>query len=261
MKFLFSLLFFGIIFFESFYAHGQGGQYEIQVYGAELVKPGQTMVELHSNYTAKGFTYTDPFGVLADQGVFHETIEITHGWSEWLETGFYIFTTLGSDGRSGYVGSHIRPRLTFPERLGIPFGLSMSAEAGFQKSRYSSDIWTLELRPILDKTFFKKLYVSLNPVFGKSFKGSSQSQGFVYSTNVKVGYDFTKLINAGLEYYGTIGPLNEIYSPNTQFQEIFFVTDLNIGPKWEINAGVGLGLTPATEKWIFKTIIGRRFGK
>jgi len=241
--------------------YGQGGAYEIQVYGSELVKPHSTMVELHSNYTAQGFTQADSYGVLPDQGVFHETLEITHGWNEWLETGFYFFNTIGSAGRSGYVGSHIRPRITFPERLGIPFGLSFSAEVGFQKARYNSDLWTLELRPIFDKVFFKNLYISLNPVFDKSFKGSTQKQGLVFSPNVKLGYDFTKALNLGFEYYGNLGPLNGIYPPDQQNHQIFFVTDLNLSPRWEFNAGIGLGLTPNTEGLVFKTIIGRRFGK
>ena len=33
--------------------HGQGN-YEVQVYGSDLVQPNVTMVELHSNFTASG---------------------------------------------------------------------------------------------------------------------------------------------------------------------------------------------------------------
>jgi hypothetical protein len=37
--------------------------------------------------------------------------------------------------------------------------------------------------------------------------------------------------------------------------------DLNVSPVWEINIGVGEGLTSATDGWLVKTIIGRRFGR
>ena len=37
--------------------HAQGN-YEIQVYGADTVPPGRTMVELHSNFTFEGFKTT-----------------------------------------------------------------------------------------------------------------------------------------------------------------------------------------------------------
>ena len=70
------------------------GNYEIQVYGSDTVAPGRTMVELHSNFTFKGFK-TSEFGMLPDEHQEHETVEITQGWTSWFETGFYIFTSYG----------------------------------------------------------------------------------------------------------------------------------------------------------------------
>src|ERR1700680_2830769 len=66
--------------------------YEIQVYDAETVAPGHTMVELHSNFTLDG-SKTMVDGLEPTQHAFHETIEITHGFTGWFETGFYIFTS------------------------------------------------------------------------------------------------------------------------------------------------------------------------
>ena len=80
--------------------------YEIQVYGSETVDSAHTMVELHSNFTFDGSKKIIE-GVLPTNHVFHETIEITHGWTSWFETGFYFFNTIGNDGRTAYVGSHI----------------------------------------------------------------------------------------------------------------------------------------------------------
>lgn len=71
--------------------------YEIQVYGSETVDSGRTMVELHSNYTANGFTRSVD-GQLPDNHVVHETIEITHGWTPWFETGFYFLIQLEARG-------------------------------------------------------------------------------------------------------------------------------------------------------------------
>ena len=52
--------------------------YEIQVYGAELVAPKHTMVELHSNFTVEG-SKTEVGGVLPSNHAMHETVEITQG--------------------------------------------------------------------------------------------------------------------------------------------------------------------------------------
>ena len=71
-------------------AHAQGN-YEVQVYGSDLIPKGVTMVELHSNFTASGTKGTVD-GVLPTNHALHETLEITHGWNEWFETGLYQFT-------------------------------------------------------------------------------------------------------------------------------------------------------------------------
>jgi hypothetical protein len=82
------------------------GNYEIQVYGSDTVAPGRTMLELHSNFTFEGFK-TSGQGVLPDEHQLHETVEITQGWTEWFETGFYIFTSYGPGQGYTWVGDHI----------------------------------------------------------------------------------------------------------------------------------------------------------
>lgn len=231
--------------------------YEIQVYGSETVEKGRTMVELHSNYTANGFIASED-GQLPDNHVFHETIEITHGWNPWFETGFYIFNSIGSDGRTAYVGSHLRPRVAAPESWHWPVGVSLSTEFGFQKKAFSANTSTLEIRPIVDKKW-GKLYISVNPTIDKSFAGPDQNQGFIFSPNVKGSYDITKVVALGLEYYGSTGPFLNYDDFQKQQHQLFIATDLNFNPDWEFNGGIGYGFTQSTEKAIFKIIIGRRF--
>ncbi len=238
-------------------AHAQGS-YEIQVYGSDLVAPGNTMVELHSNFTFEG-SKTIVDGMLPTEHQLHETLEITRGISDWFELGFYIFTS--ADTRVGWqwVGDHIRPRVRVPESWKWPVGVSLSTEFGYQRALYSPDTWTLEIRPIIDKQL-GKLYLDFNPTLDRSFHGPSVPQGLVFSPNVKVGYDITKVVNAGFEYYGSVGPVINFDPLRQQMQQVFAVTDLNFSPKWEFNFGVGVGLTAGTDHLLVKMIIGRRFG-
>ena len=231
--------------------------YEIQVYGSETVEKGKTMLELHSNYTLQGNKEVGKV-LLPTNHIIHETIEITHGFTPWFEVGFYLFNAVGNNNRSAYVGSHIRPRVSAPLEWHLPVGLSFSAEFGFQKKEYSANTSTVELRPIIDKKW-KALYLALNPVFGKSFKGPDASRGFIFSPNVKTSYDLNKVVAVGLEYYGSLGPVLHFDEFNQEQHQLFIVTDLNINPVWEFNAGLGYGFTTSTDKMIFKMIIGRRF--
>ena len=231
--------------------------YEIQVYPYDTVEPDHTMVELHSNFTFQG-SKTSTDGVLPTNHQLHETIEITHGFTDWFEVGFYIFTAEKSGRGIDWVGDHIRPRVRIPPKWKWPVGLSLSNEVGYQRRQYSVDTWTWEMRPIIDKET-GRWYFSFNPTFDKSIHGLSEDQGFVFSPNFKLSYDFTKKIAGGFEYYGSVGPATN-FDPIAQQEHQFFpAIDLNLSPKWEVNFGVGVGVTRSTDHLIAKMILGYRF--
>lgn len=70
--------------------------YEIQVYGAETVKPGNTMVEVHSNFTIDG-SKALPGSRYTANGTFptnhaqHETLELTQGLDALVGTRLLCF--------------------------------------------------------------------------------------------------------------------------------------------------------------------------
>ena len=233
--------------------------YEIQVYGAQTVDKSATMFELHSNVTLGG-TRSTTDGVFPTNNMVHETIEITHGFTDWFETGFYLFNAIGSEDRTAFVGSHIRPRVTAPEKWHWPLGLSLSAEVGYQKKTYCTDDVTLEIRPIADKKW-RKWYWAFNPVFDKSLHGLNKDKGYVFSSDLKLSYNCNKHIALGLEYYGALGALNNLDPYQEQQHQLFFVTDLDWSEDWEFNAGYGLGFTNTTDNNIFKVILGYKLHK
>ena len=231
--------------------------YEIQVYPSETVEKGMTMLEFHTNFTADGRRTVDPDGVLPTWHALHETFELTHGFTSWLEVGFYAFTSV-QGGSWNWVGSHIRPRFWIPASKNWPVQVSVSQEIGYQRPEYSADTWTWEIRPIVDKQI-GRLYLSLNPTLEVSLKGPNAGQTPGFSPNAAVTFDVTRQVNLGLEYYGAYGPLNAFDPPSQREQQLWPVVNLNVSPDWELNAGVGFGLTSATDGLLFKAIVGRRF--
>jgi hypothetical protein len=232
------------------------GNYEIQVYGSETVAKRTTMFEVHSNYTADGHPASAD-GAATNHAV-HETLEITQGINNWSEVGFYVFTSVQSDLGWQWVGDHIRPRVRVPPQWHWPVGVSLSQEIGYQRATFSADTWSWEIRPIVDKQS-GRLYWSINPAFERVFHGPGVNRGFDFAPGVKVGWDFTKVFTGGFEYYGDYGDIRNIVPLHDQQQMIFPTIDLNVSPEWEINFGVGVGPTSATDHWIVKLIIGRRF--
>jgi len=231
--------------------------YEIQVYGADTVPAGATMVELHNNVTVKGRTQTAD-GVLPTDHAFHETLEITRGFTSWFETGFYVFSSARSGEGWQWVGDHIRPRVRVPESWHWPVGLSLSGEIGYQQRRFSQDTWTAEIRPIIDKQV-GPWYAAFNPALEKSLSGANSARGFGFSPSAKLSCDLTKVITLGLEYYASLGDVMHFDQTTDQQHMLVPAIDLNISPKWELNVGVGIGMTHSTDHLLVKMIIGRRF--
>jgi len=233
--------------------------YEIQVYPSELVPRGATMVELHSNFTASGRKAVED-GVNATNHAIHETVEVTHGFSEWFETGVYLFTSARSGDGWNIVGSHVRPRFAVPARYHWPVGVSLSQEVGYVRREFSDATWTWEIRPIVDQTI-GRLYWSLNPALEKAFTGPPEGRKVEFAPNAVVTYDLTRKFNVGLEYYGGFGPLSDLQPWRDGAQQLFPAINIDFGPDWEFNAGIGFGLTDSAEPLIFKVILGRRFGR
>jgi hypothetical protein len=231
--------------------------YEIQVYGADTVEPGHTMLELHSNFTFQG-SKTIQDGLFPTEHALHETFEITHGFTSWFEVGFYIFTSERSGQGIDWVGDHIRPRVRVPESWHWPVGVSLSTEIGYQRRQFSQDTWTQEIRPIIDKQL-GKWYCAFNPSLELSYHGENAGKAPGFSPNATIGYDFTKKINGAIEYYGSLGPITGFDPLHDQEQQLFPAINLNLNPKWEINFGAGVGMTASTDHFIAKMIVGYRF--
>jgi hypothetical protein len=88
------------------------------------------MFELHSNFTFQG-SKTVIDGQYPTEHQLHETLEVTHGFTDYFERGFYIFTSAQSGVGWNWVGDHIRPR--------------------YQRQQHAQALWDWGIRPIIDK--------------------------------------------------------------------------------------------------------------
>ncbi len=231
--------------------------FEIQVYPYETVAPHRTMVEFHMSFFPSG-TRVGEAGEFPTHHQFHFTTEITHGLSRHWELGAYLVTAYVPDAGAEFAGWRIRPRFRLPEEWHLPFRVSISTELGFNQRRFDPNTLTLEIRPILEREL-GKWYFSVNPDLTKSFRGVDAHRGFGMEPGVKLSYNLTKLLAPGLEYYAETGPIAHFSPLHDQHHLLFPTLDLNASPNWELNFGVGRGLTGTGERWIVKWIIGYRF--
>ena len=229
---------------------------EIQVYASPTIQRKWTIFELHSNYTFKGSKYLDDPETARWT---NETLEITHGFGNNFEIGFYTFTAFSPNKHFQYLGNQIRPRVTIPDRWKWSFGASLSAEFGFfRSSDTSSYVWQGEIRPILDKTT-GDWYFSFNPNIDFILTGSEKGVGF--APQFKTVYTMREKIGFGIEYYGSLGSFKNILPIDMQEHLLGPMIDLYLHPMWEINGGFLFGLTKNSNQRIVKLLLGRRIGK
>ena len=231
--------------------------FEICVLPSETVPAGKTMIELQSNMALRGTTQKTE-GVLPTQEALHESLEITHGLTSWFEVGLYTFSSIQPGLDWQWVGNSIRPRVRIPESWNWPVGLSFMAVINYEQPKFSTDTWTVEILPIIDKKL-DRWYFSFNPALGLSLSGKNTNQGIEFNPRLKISYDLTSKIAGGIEYYGSLGPIRGFYPFQKQKQQIFPVIDLNLGPDWDFNFGVGFGLTGQTDRLVVKMILEHRF--
>ena len=232
--------------------------FEIEVYGSETLPKGETAVELHSNFNVEAEDSSFP-GVYPSQHSLNESVEISHGFRDWLQGSFYVLTSINTAYGWQWVGDRVRPQIRIPEAWHWPLGLSVSAEVGYQRPRFSPDTWTIELLPIVDKKI-ARWYFAFNPTLDRALHGPSVSKGFEFSPNVKVSYDIFRHAALGLEYYGSYGPIGSFDPLQTQQHQLVPSLELDLPHKWELDVGYAFGLTRGTREQVLKVIVGRRFG-
>jgi hypothetical protein len=146
-----------------------------------------------------------------------------------------------------------------PEHWKLPVDLSLSFEFAFPRPQYDANSVTLEVRPIIEKTF-KRWRLSFNPVVGRALRGPDRDEGFDFEPGAKFAYFARKdQLNLGVEYYGSTGPMLNFSPIGEQVHILFPSADIFFNPDTMINLAVGFGLTNAGETQILKMRLGYRF--
>jgi len=232
--------------------------FEIQVYEYKTVEKGRYNLEVHFNNITRGTRqFEGRFAPTDNQ--FHLSLELTRGITDHFELAGYLLQAQRPGGGYEYAGARVRPRVRAPESWRLPVDVSLSFEVGFPRPEYDPNSVTLEIRPIIEKTF-RHSRLSLNPVVGRAWRGPDTGEGFDFEPGAKYAWFLKKdRLNIGMEYYGSTGPITGFSALGEQVHilvpsaDVFFTKDLML------NLGVGVGLTSAGERLILKSRVGWRF--
>jgi len=109
----------------------------------------------------------------------------------------------------------------------------------------------MEIRPIFGWRKYDWEFI-VNPIVDIGFGRDSQN---TFAPAARLAHKIGESTWVGFEYYTDLGPLEHFVPFNEQQHNIYAVADFKIG-RFDINAGIGYGLTPGSDRWMGKIIIG-----
>lgn len=222
--------------------------FEVQVYESDIVPVDQYELDLHNIFVQQGGTAWD--GTVAPSNhQEHLALEFTRGMTDEFELGSYLLFAHRPDGATQFAGFRLRPRVKAPDEWKLPVGLSLSAEIGFPQLIYEPNHVTLEIRPIIDKTIGPWKF-DINPIVTFAFNGPEANQGMGLEPEAMIAYEIVpEQFRLMLEYYTALGPAHHLLPRDRQVQMLYPKIEYAFSRLFVVNAGVGTGLTKASDSF------------
>lgn len=227
---------------------------EIQVYDGSVAEPGVINLTLHNNFTPDGLkTPAFPGGLIPDKS-FNGAAEWAFGVTDWFEAGLYLpLYSVSKDRGATINGGKIRLLFAEPHADDRKFVYAVNFEFSYNAKHWDPNSFTSEIRPILG-FHVRSWDFFVNPILDNSFEGGFGNLDFAPAS--RIAYNFSPKWALGVEEYADLGPLHNFYTADEQSHQVWGVVDRSA--KWaDIEAGIGLGLTPASDKVTLKLILSR----
>jgi hypothetical protein len=224
---------------------------EIQVYNAEIAKVGQWTFQLHSNYAFIGRKEPDFPGGLIPNHALNGTGEWAWGITDWWEMGFYTPFAVDQNLTPYSNAAKIRQLFVIPNAAEREFFYGVNFEFSYAMPQFSETQWNMEIRPIVGWRKGDYEFI-VNPIVDLGF---GQNGGAEFVPAARFARNLGENLAVGVEYYTDLGPLQSWLPFNEQQHNIYAVVDFKIG-RFDVNAGVGYGLTPGSDRLMAKMIIG-----
>jgi hypothetical protein len=230
---------------------------EIQVYDGGLAAPRLTNLTWHSNFIAKGIKGPAFPGAVAADKSFNGVPEWALGVTKWFEAGLYMpLYSRDNDTGWGLNGFKLRTLFAVPDADDRMFVYGVNVEYSFNAKRWDTKRFTSEVRPIVG-WHLSPVDVIFNPIVDTAYDGL---KNLVFAPSIRVAYNASSIWQVAVEEYADYGPLRDFHPAGEQAHQLYGVVDYN-GKKFGLEAGVGVGLTDASDRLTFKLIVTKDLKK
>lgn len=226
---------------------------EIQVYTAGIAAPGQFTIQQHLNYIALG-QRDPPFpGGFPSHGSLNGTPEFAYGVTDWWEVGLYLPFAVQNQ---QFLSDSFKLRTLFvsPNAEQRNFFYGINFEFANETPKFSQTRFGMEIRPIIGVRQGDWEFI-VNPIVDIGFGKYGEAD---FTPAARLAKTLGPNFSIGLEHYANFGEIGNFKKLSDQQHTLFAVTDFKLGV-FDVNFGVGYGLTPASDRLVIKTIIGYAF--
>jgi hypothetical protein len=225
----------------------------IQVYDAEIAAPGVLNLEWHNNYTFDGLKTPRFPGGLVPNHTFNSVPEWAYGVTDWFEQGLYLpLYSFSSNLGPVLDGFKLRELFVVPHAADRTFFYGINFEFSYNARHWDPSIYSSEIRPIIGWHLGKFDFI-VNPIFDNSWKGFNNLD---FAPATRIAYNLSQTWAVAVEEYADFGIIKHFLAPDQQLHQLFGVIDFK-GEPFNIEAGLGFGLTSASDRLVAKVMLSR----
>jgi hypothetical protein len=224
---------------------------EIQVYDAEIVTPGAFNLTWHNNFISSGSGTPGFAGAIVPHKSLNGVSEWAYGVAPWFEAGLYFpLYSMTRDNSVLYNGFKLRTLFVSPDAANRDVFYGVNFEFSVNTAHWNERRYTSEIRPIIG-THVGRFDFIFNPIVDNSYNGFSNLE-FVPATRVAMRLSDT--VKVALEEYDDFGRVSHFFPASKQSHQLFSVIDIHTHGL-DIEAGLGAGMTSASDHRVFKLIL------
>lgn len=229
---------------------------EIQVYDATIARRGVFNLTWHNNFIPDGVKVPAFPGAIIPDKSFNGVTEWAYGVTDWFEAGLYLpLYSFSKNQGATFNGGKIRLLFVLPHAADRTFFYGANFEFSYNMTQWDSSRFTSEIRPIIG-LHLHNVDLIANPILDNSWSGGFGNLDFAPAA--RIAYNFSPKFALAVEDYSDLGPLRGFFATDQQAHAVWAVVDRSTRLA-DIEAGIGFGVTPASDKITLKLILSRDF--
>lgn len=229
---------------------------EIQVYDGGLAPVGVFNLTVHNNVTPDGLKDPSFPGAITSHHSFNGVPEWALGVTDWFEAGLYM-PLYSRDSGLGWKADGFKLRALFavPNGADRTFVYGANFEFSVNAKHWDPNRVSSEIRPIVG-WHLNQVDVIFNPILDTEYDGLKNLE---FAPSMRVAYNASSKWAVAVEEYADYGAVRKFEAAKDQSHQIFGV--LNYSGAFEVEAGVGVGLTDAADRFQLKLIVAKDLNK